>query len=56
MPLVIILSLLTLIARVFSPYKKRIQALYILGVLLVAYYVASFVSKIIICWPICVLE
>jgi hypothetical protein len=52
MTLFIKLSLLTLIARVFSPYKKRIQAIYVLGALLVAYYVASFVSKIRICWPI----
>lgn len=52
MTLFIKLSLLTLIARVFSPYKKRMQAVYALGVLLIAYYVASLVSKIRICWPI----
>ncbi|XPS78496.1 hypothetical protein M3J09_010507 [Ascochyta lentis] len=52
MTLAIKLSLLTLIARIFSPYKRRIQSIYALGGLLVVYYVASLVLKIRICWPI----
>lgn len=52
MTLAIKLSLLTLIARIFSPYKKRIQGIYALGVLLVIYYVISLALKIRICWPI----
>ena len=52
MTLAIKLSLLTLIARIFSPYKRRIQAIYALGGLLVAYYIISLILKIRICWPI----
>ncbi|KAJ4376927.1 hypothetical protein N0V86_006365 [Didymella sp. IMI 355093] len=52
MTLAIKLSLLTLIARIFSPYKRRIQGIYALGGLLVVYYVISLVLKIRICWPI----
>ena len=52
MTLAIKLSLLTLIARIFSPYKKRIQGIYALGGLLVVYYIISLILKIRICWPI----
>lgn len=52
MTLAIKLSLLTLIGRIFSPYKRRIQAIYTLGGLLVLYYITSLILKIRICWPI----
>lgn len=52
MTLAIKLSLLTLIARIFSPYKRMIQGIYILGGLLVTYYVISLILKVRICWPI----
>ncbi|KAF3051831.1 hypothetical protein E8E11_006946 [Didymella keratinophila] len=52
MTLAIKLSLLTLIARIFSPYKKRIQGIHALGGLLVVYYIISLILKIRICWPI----
>ncbi|KAJ4320286.1 hypothetical protein N0V94_003463 [Neodidymelliopsis sp. IMI 364377] len=52
MTLAIKLSLLTLIARIFSPYKRRIQGIYALGGLLVVYYIVSLILKIRICWPI----
>ncbi|KAH6629619.1 hypothetical protein C7974DRAFT_190073 [Boeremia exigua] len=52
MTLAIKLSLLTLIARIFSPYKKMIQGIYALGGLLVIYYITSLVLKIRVCWPI----
>jgi hypothetical protein len=52
MTLAIKLSLLTLIARIFSPYKRRMQSVYALGGLLVVYYIISFILKIRICWPI----
>lgn len=52
MTLAIKLSLLTLIARIFSPYKKRIYGIYVLGGLLVLYYLVSLILKIRICWPI----
>ncbi|KAJ8117018.1 hypothetical protein OPT61_g1701 [Boeremia exigua] len=52
MTLAIKLSLLTLIARIFSPYKRRVQGIYALGGLLIIYYIISLVLKIRICWPI----
>lgn len=52
MTLAIKLSLLTLIARIFSPYKRRIQGIYALGGLLTIYYIISLALKIRICWPI----
>lgn len=52
MTLFIKLSLLTLIARVFAPYKKRVQGIYVFAGLLTVYYIISFVLKIRICWPI----
>lgn len=52
MTLAIKLSLLTLIARIFSPYKRRVQGIYGLGVLLILYYMISLALKIRICWPI----
>lgn len=52
MTLAIKLSLLTLIARIFSPYKRRTQGIYALGGLLVVYYIVSLILKIRICWPI----
>lgn len=52
MTLAIKLSLLTLIARIFSPYKKRTQGIYALRALLVIYYIISLILKLRICWPI----
>ncbi len=52
MTLFIKLSLLTLIARVFSPYKRRVQAIWGLAGLLVVYYLIALVLKIRVCWPI----
>lgn len=52
MTLAIKLSLLTLIARIFSPYKRRIQGIYALAGLLVVYYITSLILKVRICWPI----
>jgi hypothetical protein len=52
MTLAIKLSLLTLIARIFSPYKKRMQGIYAFGGLLVIYYIISLILKVRICWPI----
>lgn len=52
MTLFIKLSILSLIARVFAPYKRRMQGIYILGALLIAYYFTSLILKIRVCWPI----
>lgn len=52
MTLFIKLSILSLIARVFAPYKRRVQGIYALGGLLVAYYNVSLVLKVRVCWPI----
>ncbi|KAF9734176.1 hypothetical protein PMIN01_08519 [Paraphaeosphaeria minitans] len=52
MTLFIKLSLLFHIARIFAPYRKRVQGIYALGGLLVIYYVTSLVLKIRICSPI----
>lgn len=52
MTLFIKLSILSLIARVFAPYKRRMQGIYVLGALLVAYYLTSLILKIRVCWPI----
>jgi len=52
MTLFIKLSILSLIARVFAPYKRRMQGIYVLGALLVAYYFTSLILKIRVCWPI----
>ena len=52
MTLFIKLSILSLIARVFAPYKRRMQGIYVLGALLIAYYLTSLVLKIRVCWPI----
>src|SRR4051794_33064535 len=52
MTLFIKLSLLSLIARIFAPYKKRVQGIYALGGLLVIYYLTSLILKVRICWPI----
>ncbi|UPX10214.1 uncharacterized protein EKO05_0000884 [Ascochyta rabiei] len=52
MTLAIKLSLLTLITRIFSPFKRRIQGIYVLGGLLVVYYIVSLILKVRICWPI----
>ncbi|KAL5400701.1 hypothetical protein PMIN03_012149 [Paraphaeosphaeria minitans] len=52
MTLFIKLSLLPLIARIFAPYKKRVQGIYALGGLLVIYYLTSLILKVRICWPI----
>lgn len=52
MTLFIKLSILCLIARVFSPYRRRVQSIYALGALLAAYYITSLILKIRVCWPI----
>jgi hypothetical protein len=52
MTLFIKLSILSLIARVFAPYKHRVQGIYALGVLLAVYYTISLILKIRVCWPI----
>jgi hypothetical protein len=52
MTLSIKLSLLSLIARVFAPYKRKVQGIYALGVILIIYYMASWILKIRICAPI----
>lgn len=52
MTLFIKLSLLSLIARVFSPYKRRVQGLYALAGLIAAYYLTSLILKIRVCAPI----
>jgi hypothetical protein len=52
MTLCIKLSLMSLIARVVSPCKRRVQGIYALECLLVMYYITSLVFKIRICWPI----
>lgn len=52
MTLFIKLSILSLIAKVFAPYKRRVYALYALAGLLVLYYLASLILKIRVCWPI----
>jgi hypothetical protein len=52
MTLSIKLSLLTLIARIFAPYKRKVQGIYALGVILVIYYITSWILKIRICAPI----
>lgn len=52
MTLAIKLSLLTLIARIFSPYKRMVKGIYALGGLLIIYYTISLILKIRICWPI----
>ena len=52
MTLTIKLSLLSLIARVFAPYKRKVQGIYALGVILIIYYIASWVLKIRICAPV----
>lgn len=52
MTLFIKLSILCLIARVFSPYRRRVQTIYGLGALLAAYYITSLILKIRVCWPI----
>jgi hypothetical protein len=52
MTLSIKLSLLSLIARVFAPYKRKVQGIYALGIVLIIYYIASWILKIRICAPI----
>ncbi|CAG5137557.1 uncharacterized protein ALTATR162_LOCUS148 [Alternaria atra] len=52
MTLSIKLSLLSLIARIFAPYKRRVQGIKALGGLLILYYIISLSLKIRICWPI----
>jgi hypothetical protein len=52
MALLVKLSLLTIIARVFSPYKKTVYGIYVFDGLLISYYVSALVVKIRICWPI----
>lgn len=52
MALFVKLSLLTIIARVFSPYKKTVKGIYVLDGLLILYYSIALIIKIRICWPI----
>jgi hypothetical protein len=52
MTLSIKLSLLSLIARVFAPYREKVQGIYALGVILIIYYITSWILKIRICAPI----
>jgi hypothetical protein len=52
MTLSIKLSLLTLIARIFAPYKRKVQGIYALGAILIIYYMTSWILKIRICAPI----
>ena len=52
MTLSIKLSLLSLIARIFAPYKRKVQGIYALGVVLIIYYIISWILKIRICAPI----
>jgi len=52
MVLFIKLSILSLIARVFAPYKRRTQAIYVLGAFLVICYITTLILKIRVCWPI----
>ena len=52
MALCIKLSILSLIARIFAPYKRRTQGIYLLGALLIVYYLATLILKIRVCWPI----
>jgi hypothetical protein len=52
MTLSIKLSLLSLIARVFAPYKTKVQGIYALGIILIIYYITSWILKIRIRAPI----
>lgn len=52
MTLFIKLSLLSLIARVFAPYKNKVLGIYALGGLLTIYYIIGLILKIRICSPI----
>jgi hypothetical protein len=52
MTLSIKLSLLSLTARVFAPYKTEVQGIYALGMILIIYYITSWILKIRICAPI----
>lgn len=52
MALFVKLCLLTIIARVFSPYRKTVLGIYVLDGLLICYYISQLVVKIRICWPI----
>lgn len=52
MVLCIKLSILSLIARVFAPYKRRTQGIYVLSALLIVYYLATLIVKIRVCSPI----
>ncbi|PSN68229.1 hypothetical protein BS50DRAFT_551637 [Corynespora cassiicola Philippines] len=52
MALFVKLCLLTIIARVFSPYKKTVIGIYVFEGFLICYYISQLVVKIRICWPI----
>lgn len=52
MNLSIKLSLLSLIARVFAPYERKVQGIHALGMILIIYYVTSWILQIRICAPI----
>lgn len=52
MTLFIKLSILALIARVFAPYKRRVQGIYGLAILLIIYYSVSLILKARVCMPV----
>lgn len=52
MTLFIKLSILALIARIFAPYKRRMQGIYAFAILLIIYYLTSLILKIRVCMPV----
>jgi hypothetical protein len=52
MALFVKLSLLTIIARVFSPYRKTVHGIHAFAFLLICYYISQLVVKVRICMPI----
>jgi hypothetical protein len=52
MTLSIKLSLLSLLIRIFAPYRKRTYFIYALAIVLIVYYVVAWFLKIFVCWPI----
>ncbi|KAK7178364.1 hypothetical protein PSPO01_15586 [Paraphaeosphaeria sporulosa] len=52
MTLSIKLSLLSLLIRIFAPYRKRIYFIYVLAAVLIIYYTVAWFLKIFVCWPI----
>jgi len=52
MALFVKLSLVSIIARVFSPYRKTVKAIHAFAVFLICYYISQIVVKVRICMPI----